>query len=356
MSEHVIVLGAGASVQAGGPTTGTFLDEAEKILKKAPLSDNDKRDFQLVFNGLAALENAHANAQLETTNIEAVFAAFEMAKLIGHLQDMKEEEVDRLPNAMRKMIQRTLEYCILFNQHKDGDRAFVPPPEPYQRFTALVDKLGTDDVSVITFNYDLCADYAFYYARTPITYCLDDKQNNYLKLLKLHGSLNWIRCVNCGKIDPWYMADYFNKYHWDFYSRNTLRLQMSVQFKDRPCCGQLAEEAMIVPPTWNKAQYHDQLGKVWRAAAQELLTAENIYVFGYSLPQSDYFFRYLYALGRTTKVRLKRFWVCDPVKAVEERFLGLLGPSARGRFDFFENNFDDALLSVAHRFNKQLDH
>lgn len=131
---------------------------------------------------------------------------------------------------------------------------------------------------------------------------------------------------------------------------------MAAQFKDRPCCGQVAEEAMIVPPTWNKAQYHDQLGKVWRAAAQELLTAKNIYVFGYSLPESDYFFRYLYALDRPTRVRLERFWVCDPDKKVRNRFLGLLGPVAKGRFIFFNDDFQGALHEVAARFNKELDH
>ena len=39
---------------------------------------------------------------------------------------------------------------------------------------------------------------------------------------------------------------------------------------------------MIVPPTWNKSQYHAALSRVWSLAAQELTEAEDIYVIGYS--------------------------------------------------------------------------
>ena len=54
---------------------------------------------------------------------------------------------------------------------------------------------------------------------------------------------------------------------------------------------------MIVPPTWNKTEYHSNLSHVWHEAAVELGSARNIYVFGYSLPETDSFFRYLFALG-----------------------------------------------------------
>jgi hypothetical protein len=36
---------------------------------------------------------------------------------------------------------------------------------------------------------------------------------------------------------------------------------------------------------------------VWRTAAQHLSEAEHIFIIGYSLPETDQFFRYLYGLG-----------------------------------------------------------
>src|SRR5205085_2387516 len=97
---------------------------------------------------------------------------------------------------------------------------------------------------------------------------------------------------------------------------------------------QITESPYVVPPTWNKSQYHSVLESVWQAAARELSTAENIIVCGYSLPESDQFFRYLYALGTVGELRLKRLWVFDPNETVGKRFRGLLGQGAIQRFQY----------------------
>jgi hypothetical protein len=88
-----------------------------------------------------------------------------------------------------------------------------------------------------------------------------------------------------------------------------------------------------------KLQYHDSLGRVWRAAAAELSTAENIFVCGYSLPDTDQFFKYLYALGTIGSARLKRFWVFNPDEEVERNFRDLLGQGVLPRFRFFRETF-----------------
>ena len=62
-----------------------------------------------------------------------------------------------------------------------------------------------------------------------------------------------------------------------------------------------------------------------------LSEAEHIIVIGYSLPDTDQFFRYLYALGTVGATRLKRFWIVNPDKTIEERFSTLLGPLAQQR-------------------------
>ena len=71
-----------------------------------------------------------------------------------------------------------------------------------------------------------------------------------------------------------------------------------------------------------KTEYHNSLSIVWKKAAQLLSEAENIFVIGYSLPESDSFFRYLYGLGTVGDFMLKRFWIFDPDQsgAVKSRF------------------------------------
>ena len=112
-------------------------------------------------------------------------------------------------------------------------------------------------------------------------------------------------------------------------------------------------EPLIVPPTWNKGDSHKALTQIWAQAAQALSKAENIFVIGYSLPPSDAFFRYLYALGTAGDVLLKRFWVFNPAQQeVEQRFRALLGSGARERFKYFPMTFTQAIDVIEKEFPK----
>lgn len=114
------------------------------------------------------------------------------------------------------------------------------------------------------------------------------------------------------------------------------------------CKDKHGQGPFIVPPTWNKTRYYKDLQSVWHHAAKELASAENIFVSGYSLPESDLFFRYLFALGTIGEARLRRFWVFDPDKdnVVENRFKLLLGPDTEDRFDFFRMTFEKAITKI----------
>ncbi|MBE3114055.1 MAG: hypothetical protein IMZ59_00880 [Actinobacteria bacterium] len=76
--------------------------------------------------------------------------------------------------------------------------------------------------------------------------------------------------------------------------------------------------------------------------------AENIFVSGYSLTESDAFFRYLFALGSEVKTRIKRFWVFDPDEQdiVKKRFEKLIGTGIRNKFRFEKKTFSDLLGEV----------
>ena len=109
------------------------------------------------------------------------------------------------------------------------------------------------------------------------------------------------------------------------------------------CRDASAEEPYLVPPTWNKTEYHHVLQPVWQAAINELREAEYIIVCGYSLPPTDQFFKFLYALGTVGEVRLKRFCVLDPNPEVENRFKELLGTVVKDRFVFRKLVFESAI-------------
>ena len=90
---------------------------------------------------------------------------------------------------------------------------------------------------------------------------------------------------------------------------------------------------------------------VWERAAAELRQAESIFVIGYSLPETDGFFKMLYALG-TVGVPLQRFWLFDPDEsgAVEKRFRGMLGSGALPRFRSHRDVFAGAIRTIKSAF------
>jgi hypothetical protein len=364
MSKTVIVLGAGASRQAGGPLMADFLDHAQEVWLSGQAGTAYEPSFALVFRAIAALQVAHSKANIDLLNIESVFAAFEMAKLFEALDRLEPTDVQELPRAMRRVIVRTLEQRIairVVGLGKEGTR--VVPPECYDRFALLVARMGASvagPTSVATFNYDMAVDYGFYWTQTPVNYCLSRAAGTGIPLLKLHGSMNWARCTTCREVVPWYLPAYLSSHRWGplvLTPGSSLLMLIAEHLAALTHCEAPVEpEPVIVPPTWSKTQHHAEIASVWRHAAAHLAEAENILVFGYSLPLTDQFFRYLYALGTIGATRLKRFWVYNPDHSgeVERRFRDLLGQAATSRFRMMKNEFCEAIGLVAKEFGVSL--
>lgn len=327
-----------------------FLDVAKDINATA---DNKDEDFSLVFDAISELQRVHSKASLDLDNIESVFAAFEMANVLRRLGDF--QEIERLPRAMKRVIQKTLTEKVRFNVAQ----AVLQPADGYKRFAKIISDAvsggpaATDlfrprqykNFSVITFNYDLCVDYALRFNDIPIRYCLNatdpmvlDFVLNSVAVLKLHGSLNWAQCSECKEISSVDISKAREKQYFNLANQNTKPIV--VDFSGLSHCGKPLIDPYIVPPTWNKTQYHSNLEFVWRQAAAELSEAENIFVCGYSLPDTDYFFRYLFALGSVGRVRLKKFWVFDPDASVEGKFRKLLGQDSLPRFEYHTDGFE----------------
>lgn len=352
MSRSVFILGAGASVEAGAPLMANFLDNADELRQRERIALGPAAaDFDLVFKALATLQAVHSKADLDIQNIESVFAAFEMADLFGaHLRDLTGDEVRGLGRAIRSLIVNTLESRITYPVREKH----AAPPPPYQEFVKLLFDMRSagQTVSVLTFNYDVALDYALHANSVSANYGLGtDTRSDGVPLLKLHGSLNWAKCNKCGVIVPWQLHEFFAVHRWDiwFHEPKQCRLDLSKKMTVFTHCSEpVVPEPVIVPPTWNKTAYYSEIAAVWKEAARHLSEAENIFVFGYSLPPSDHFFRYLFALGTVSDTIMKRFWVFDPDPSgeVRTRFEGLLGQAVRNRFRFGKVRFANAIAEV----------
>jgi NAD-dependent SIR2 family protein deacetylase len=359
MSEVVFILGAGASKEAGAPLMVDFLEKADELRKSNRAGENAgelKPDFDAVFNVISALQPVHSKSELDLDNIESVFAAFEMGRLINRLPDLSKNNSDSLLLSMKRLIYKTLEKTILYpvrNNH-------VYPPNSYHKFAELITKLNADAnnnrCSIITFNYDIALDYALSFNTHPANYCLSENfKQGHINLFKLHGSLNWAKCSKCGEIVPLTIQNYFQKYHFPFlHDAKSVCLDFASKLSSSGlmhCQEYIKSEPLIVPPTWNKMSYQQDLSKVWSHAASELTNAESIFVLGYSLPDSDLFFRYFFALGSVGPTRIKRFWVFDPDKErVLPRFQNLVGAGTKTKFSFHALPFSEAINFIAQNF------
>jgi hypothetical protein len=317
----------------------TFIRAAQEIQRGAGsqrLYPKEQEYFDLMFRARTLLQHVHSKSELDLNNIESLFGAFDMAALLGRLGTLTDEEIQKLPNAVRYVIAKTIESRLQYPINSSGQTL---PPIPYDGFAEIVRELhkqDPDSVSVITFNYDIGLDYAFHFKSVPF------------------GSLNWGNCEKCPRVVPFQLKDFFAQFQWTPRLNNpqTRTVEIAkhlVQQSCKACGGTLAENPVIVPPTWNKGNVHTGLSSVWRAAATHLAEAENVFIIGYSLPNTDEFFRYFYALSTVGDTVFNTFLVVDTNNQVFERFKSILGPTARDCFAPVEHTFERALPVIRHR-------
>lgn len=362
----VFILGAGASADAGAPLMGNFLDKARDIWALGKIEDDQARDSsERVFKLISKLQAVHSKCDINLRNIESILAALDMGKTLDWLPGYDQRQIDELIDDVSTLICLTIENSIAFPL-KGG---VVENPPYYQTLVNVINNIRTDSepsraVSVITFNYDLLCDRSLLAKGLSPDYCLEGAVNDQsTPLLKVHGSLNWVRCPDCdGRIYPVRV----NRNAEKFFPGNKLPPKRVVHSAPMPISRWLKEESpcehlpanepkapFIVPPTWNKTDHHRAIAPVWKAAAKVLSQADHIFVIGYSFPGSDAFFHYLYGLGTLGENPLRKFAVFNPDKnEVEARFRRLLGRAAEDVFEYHAMTFGGALYTIPNYFPK----
>jgi len=121
-----------------------------------------------------------------------------------------------------------------------------------------------------------------------------------IRLLKLHGSLNWRRPS----------------------SSHELRL--------RPDPYQEVAEGVIAPPLTNKPVTEEPFRTIWRAARAQVGRMRRLILIGYSMPDADGLVRSLFASDLSPL--LEDFFVIDPSPEIREKHIGFftrIAPQAR---------------------------
>jgi hypothetical protein len=352
LSNIVFILGAGASRQGGAPLMTDFLDVASDLLRANKTGDR-RVEFEKVFSAIGSLQAVHSKAQLDLYNIESIFTVLELGKIIRKVPGLSGEEISETIAALKELIVKTLEVTLRFSVMSDG----LHSPAPYDQFAKLLRTLSSEvspsmSTSVITFNYDIALDMAMHRGRLGPDYVISEPGNAeiLIPLLKLHGSLNWATNSETSEIIPIHFRDYLPHFRVPPGADRSKSIMIPIgsqlqEFFSKNGGPNVNREPVIVPPSWNKGDYHAALSDVWSAAADHLSEAEYIFVIGYSLPDTDSFFRHLYALGSVGSSPLRRIDVFNPDSSglLDKRFRGLLGPGATERYAYHEKTFEEAI-------------
>ncbi len=149
-------------------------------------------------------------------------------------------------------------------------------PSHYGEFAKSLKRRGFR-YAILTFNYDMVFERAIIREIGGVDYRLgalrgmkEFSDRFGTPLIKLHGSLNWLKCTKCGKIAV--------------HDR-----PVAHKFKRERCGSRCSGflEPVIVPPVRNKEAYLGSGNVLWNEALRTLMKADNLVILGYSLPTID---------------------------------------------------------------------
>jgi hypothetical protein len=141
-----------------------------------------------------------------------------------------------------------------------------------------------------------------------------------LRVLKLHGSLNWYSTHNSAEPSP---AAMFNP------SRRLSVTRRRTISPDMTLAGKRKRYTLpvVVPPVSHKSAVLPRaLGPVWRLAEERLAAADDVIIFGYSCPPLDFESANLLTRGHRGRKEDATLEVIDPNGAVATRYIDLLSP------------------------------
>ena len=277
----VYFLGAGATkaVAQGAPLNDEILEKA--LLEPRYDEIGDEREEIKTF-----LENVFHNNENNIPRLGDIlsFIDFNLYKKIITIKSYNYDDLIKIRNSFIRVIA-----VVLKNNLENLDSLATDD---------FVNKINDSD-SIISTNYDIVIDNALLSRLNNTNYGAKIRENihpvphadgtiiagrkidmllnqGHIKLLKLHGSLNWLYCPKCDEIDI------------------TLKSKVAAEFLNKEyeisCLNQYCTsnyEPLIVTPTKFKRYENRVLNKIWEISRECISRADEIVFIGYSLPEAD---------------------------------------------------------------------
>lgn len=320
--KRIFIVGGGFSYYAGLPLTSKFTEALVST------QDLDVGLSGALVRHLGNFIKATFGHTLETPAswppLEDLFTCIDLAANSGH----------HLGNSFSAAKLRTVRRCLiariirmLANLH---ERAGKKKNEEWQRLKQLLTSVEYESSAFVSMNWDEViegrfqvihsqhgdVDYGCDAIRVRLSpdkrrVILDENKGPCLRIVKIHGSVNWLYCDNCQRVF-WFFPGQGRKISERLLSSAEQRMIASER-KSRvrqwtcPFCPRVRLSTRLATFSYRKALDFPMFQKSWFTAEDLLRHADTWAFIGYSLPAADYEFKYLLKrvqLSRKTPPRI----------------------------------------------------
>lgn len=311
-NKTVYILGAGFSAGTGAPSQ-------EKIVGKIfEIHKNNKNAFKrgsvtkfrrFLSDSLSIPKNIQDQVPLED-----IFTPLDRCLMDNiSFRNLSIDQIKEIRGLIYYLIGKILQ-ILLRDLKKDYINSFADYIVTNCSKRANYNYAFTDPVSIISTNWDILLDNSLkstiskYETKNKIKgvvdYCChisSYRENDHsvkpgleilgmggynVKILKLHGSLNWLQCPRCLRL----YVDFDNKIAVDQYEYKEKCRHCSKNFDSQNSHILISN---LVMPTFLKNLSNPQYKIIWQNAGIELSEASKLIFIGYSLPQADFEMRQL---------------------------------------------------------------
>lgn len=312
MEKTVFLLGAGFSKNENAPLQGEIIREIFQINTKELLPGyrriytRYRNDFKDFLSEIMFIDES----KFESLSLEDIYTPIDRCIMDNlSFRNISPKDLIELRQKINGLIILMFDYKL----HRTRPRG-----SHVEKFTDyLIDlrkrNLKDDPFAIISTNWDIlvdaslrnkmeptegvvdyCCNPTAYDANDPVIPGLSALEMNLfnIKLLKLHGSMNWLQCKRCQRL----FVTFFEKIAIDEYVTKPICRECDNNFRNELTSDRGSFlTSLLVMPTLLKDLNNFQLKLIWQNAGIEISEASRLVFMGYSFPLADFELRQLLA-------------------------------------------------------------
>jgi hypothetical protein len=291
----VVIFGAGATKDCGGPLTNEILHEAFQADPTLALQ-KDKIDLLRNFldGNFPLIRSESRDYPSLPLLLSLLDTAIDRKQAFG--LHWPPEEVAKVREAVEAAIFAVLDF-----------RSPQSEMTSYLGLLQLMYSLPEPQATVISLNYDIILDMAMFelsdqrkpgsmpsYGCDIRTQAYQNCKDRWGSLFKIHGSLNWLYCSQCHHLDIGWSSKRGapSRVGPTFFS-------LDDQYAQRLQCPECTTRLrpILITPTYRKDYRNPHVARIWYEAERALQRANRVIFVGYSLPDDDVEVIYLLKRG-----------------------------------------------------------